>query len=205
MRGSIAKLPRMNPPKHEPEVSALLKRLLPTFCVLLSVLLDTAVIPAFYYGCYIVPVSLVIVILIGIQLGRVRGMLFGMIAGLLLDISSGTLGLKLFPYIAIGFLVGLLLDQQPQLTEAKSGKERFQLLAVRAIWIAILVLIYELVMVILQYFNNAVFQWVYVRDLLIRTCIVTLLSLLLYNPVSALLIGKSTADRNRKTREVKHF
>lgn len=183
----------------------MLKRLLPFLCVFLSVLLDTAVLPAFYYGRYVVPVSLIVVILIGIQLGRMRGMLFGMIAGLLLDITSGTLGLKLFPYIAIGFLVGFLLDQQPQLTEAKDGKERFQLLAVRAIWIAVLVLIYEIVMLVLQYFNNAVFQWIYVRDLLIRTGIATALAMLLYNPAYALLIGNSDAVRNRKTREVKRF
>lgn len=183
----------------------MLKRLTPLLFVLLSVLLDTAVIPAIYYGHYLIPVSLVVVLLIGIQLGRMRGMLFGLIAGLILDITSGSLGLKLFPYIAIGFLIGFLLDQQPETRTAKDGKEHFQLLAIRAIWITVLVLLFEIVMLVYQYFSNAVFQWVYVRDLLIRTLIVTVLTMALYNPMRAVFVGRSVAGRNRKTREMKHF
>ena len=73
----------------------MLKKILPALAIVFSVLLDTAVLPVFLYGRYLIPVSLILVILIGIQLGRMNGMLYGMIAGLLLDISTGTLGLKL--------------------------------------------------------------------------------------------------------------
>ena len=168
-------------------------------------MLDTAVIPVFYCGHYLVPVSLVVVILIGIQLGRMRGMLFGMITGLILDITCGSMGLKLFPYLAIGFLIGFLLDQQPDTSTAKNGKERFELLAIRAIWIAVLVLLYEIVMLVFQYFSNAVFRWIYVRDLLIRTAMVTALSLLLYNPMRVLFLGRNSTAGSRRTREVKRF
>ena len=181
----------------------MLKRLLPLLCILLSGLLDTAVIPAIYYGHYLIPVTLVVVILIGIQLGRMRGMLFGLIAGLISDITCGSLGLKLFPYIGIGFLIGFLLDQQPETSAAKDSKERFQLIAIRAIWIAVLVLLYEIVMLVYQYFSNAVLLWQYFRDLLIRTAMATVLSLLLYNPMRTILVGGSR--KNRKTREVKRF
>ena len=50
-----------------------------------------------------------------LRLARMRGMLYGMIAGLLMDISAGTLGMKPFPFIIIGFLIGFLLDQQPEI------------------------------------------------------------------------------------------
>ena len=48
----------------------MLKRIAPLLTVLLSVLLDTAVIPVFYCGRFALPLSLIVVILIGVQLGR---------------------------------------------------------------------------------------------------------------------------------------
>ena len=50
----------------------MLKRIAPLLTVLLSVLLDTAVVPVFYYGRFVLPLSLIVVILIGVQLGRNR-------------------------------------------------------------------------------------------------------------------------------------
>ena len=119
----------------------MLRKLAPIFTVLLSILLDTAVLPVFYYGRFLVPLSLVAVILCGVQLGRTSGMLYGMIAGLLLDVSAGTLGMKLFPYVAIGFLVGFFLDQQPEISRSMERRERLQRLAVRTIWISLPLLV----------------------------------------------------------------
>ena len=184
----------------------MLKRLAPLLAVFLSVLLDTAVLPVFYYGRFLLPLSLIVVILIGIQLGRMYGMLYGMIAGLLLDISAGTLGMKLFPYLAIGFLIGFLLDQQPEINRSTERKERFQLIAIRAIWIFVLLLVYEAIMLVYQYFSTAIFEWKYVRDLLLRVFAITALCMLLYPFFHALFIGKSRkAAGTRATREVKHF
>lgn len=185
----------------------MLKRLAPFLTILLGVLLDTAVLPAFYYGRYLIPLSLVIVILIGIQLGRMSGMLYGMIAGLLLDITAGSLGMKLIPYIIIGFLIGFLLDQQPEIDRSMERRERWQLLAVRMIWIAVLVVIHEIVMLVYQYFSTAIFHWIYICDLVIRVVMVTLLCILLYPPFRRIYIGKVNAARvkGRRFREVKHF
>lgn len=184
----------------------MLKRILPPLSILLSVLLDTAVLPVFLYGRYLVPVSLILVILIGIQLGRMRGMLYGMIAGLLLDISAGTLGLKLIPYILIGFLIGFLLDNQPEISRNTDRRERLQLLAVRAIWIFVLVFLHEIVLLIYQYFSTAIFEWKYVRDLLIRAAITISLCMLFYQPFHRVFIGKADHARSGRTvREVKHF
>ena len=174
--------------------------------ILLAILLDTAVIPVLYCGRFLVPLTLVLVILIGIQLGRTMGMLYGMIAGLLLDISTGYLGMKLFPYIIIGFLIGFLLDQQPQISRAMERSERIQLVAVRLIWVIILVLLHEIVMLVIQYFNTAVFEWEYAANLLIRSLITTALVQLIYPLTFRIFRGKARqAAGGRSTREVKHF
>ena len=157
----------------------MLKRFAPPLAVLLSILLDTAVIPAFYCGRYLIPLTLITVICIGVVLGRMNGVLYGLITGLLLDVSAGTLGMKFIPYMLIGFLIGFLLDEQPEITRSMEKSERIQLVAVQAIWIFVLVLVHEIVMLIYQYFSTAIFEWKYVRDLLLRTGAVTLLCLLL--------------------------
>lgn len=178
----------------------------PTLAVLLSLLLDTAILPAFYIGRFSLPCSMVVIILIGIQMGRMNGMLFGMIAGLLLDITTGTLGLKLIPYILIGFLIGFLLDIHPEISRSTDRKERTQLLAIRAIWIFVLVVLHEIVLFVYQYFSTAIFEWKYVGDLILRTITVTALCMLLYPVFRRIFIGKENAPvKGRATREVKHF
>ena len=184
----------------------MLRRLAPLFAVLITFLLDTAVLPVFYYGRYLVPLTLVVVIETGIQRGRTQGMLYGMIAGLLLDVSAGTLGMKLFPYVIIGFLIGFFLDQQPQIDRGMERRERVQLMLVRIIWIAALLIVYEAVMLIYQYFHTAIFEWRYLRDLCIRVAMVTALCLIAYSPLRAVWLGKPRAEkRGSATREVKKF
>lgn len=184
----------------------MLKKLAPILSVILSVLLDTAIFPVFYTGRFRLPLSLVIVILCGIQLGRVRGMLYGMVAGLLLDISVGTLGMKVFPYVLIGFLIGFLLDQQPEISRAMERSERLRRLAARVIWIFVLLIVYEITMLIYQYFNTAIFRWSYVGDLLLRTLMLTALCALLAPAFYRMCHGKAARPRKgRNTREVKNF
>lgn len=184
----------------------MMKRLAPLICVLLAMLLDTAVLPIFMYGRYLVPVSLAVVMAIGITLGRMRGMLYGMISGLLLDISAGTLGMKLFSFIIIGFLIGFLLDQQPEISRTMERRERTQLLAVRAIWAAVLVVLFEIVMLVYQYFSTAILKWSYIRDLLVRTLITTALVMLLTPLMKRLSSGKAVRiGKKRTTQEVKKF
>lgn len=184
----------------------MLKRLAPPLAVLLSILLDTAVIPAFYCGRYLIPLTLIVVISIGTLMGRMYGLLYGMITGLLLDVTAGTLGMKFIPYMIIGFLIGFLLDEQPEITRNMEKGERIQLIAVRAIWIFVLVAVYEIVMMIYQYFSTAIFEWKYVRDLLLRTGGVTLLCLMLQPMFRRLFIGRAaSAAAGRTTREVRRF
>lgn len=184
----------------------MLKKLAPILAVILSVIWDTAILPTFYYGRFLVPLSLVVVVLCGIQLGRVRGMLYGMIAGLMLDVSAGTLGMKFFPYVLIGFLIGFLLDQQPEISRGMERRERVQHIAVRAIWIAVLLTVHEIVMLVYQYFSTAVFRWSYVGVLLARVALTTALCMLLFPALHRLFFGKAAkAGKVRNTREVKNF
>ena len=184
----------------------MLRRLAPLFAVLIAFLLDTAILPVFYYGQFLMPLTLIVVIVTGIQLGRVWGMLYGLIAGALLDVSAGTLGMKLFPYVLIGFLIGFFLDQQPQIDRSMDRSERTQLMLVRIIWIAALLIVHEVVMLIYQYFHTAVFEWYYVRDLVIRVGLVTVLCLIAYPLFHAICFGRAKASRSgRSTREVKNF
>jgi len=177
--------------------------------ILLAILLDTAVIPLLYCGRFLIPLMLILVILIGIQLGRTMGMLYGMIAGLLLDISTGYLGMKLFPSIIIGFLIGFLLDplDQPADKKHKLGRsEQLHIVLIRAVWIAVLFGIYEIVLLVYQYFSTAVFEWVYLRNIFVRILALTASASLLYPVFHRIYLGKARDARSqRNTREVKSF
>ncbi len=183
----------------------MLRRLAPYFAAFIAFLLDTALIPVLYYGRYLVPLTLVVVILTGIQVGRAQGMICGLVSGLMLDVTAGTLGQKLLPYVIIGFLVGFFLDQQPQIDRSMPRKERVQLMLVRVIWISALLFLHELVLMIYQYFNTAIFEWAYLRDLFIRVAMMTALCLILYQPFRALCLGARSTGSGRDTREVKNY
>ena len=184
----------------------MLRRLSPLFAVLIALLLDTAVIPVLYYGRFLVPLTLIVVIEIGIQRGRTLGMIYGLVAGVLLDVSAGSLGLKLFPYVLIGFLIGFFLDQQPQIDRTMDRRERTQRMLVRIIWISALLLVFEIVMLVYQYFNTAVFEWIYVRDLFIRVAMMTVLCLISYPLFHSIFFGNVRAAHNSSaSREVKYF
>lgn len=184
----------------------MLRRFAPLLAVLVTFLLDTAILPVFYCGRFLVPLTLVTVMLTGIQLGRVQGMLYGMIAGLLLDVSAGTLGEKLFAYVLIGFLIGFFLDQQPQIDRSTQRRDRVQLYLVRIIWIAALLLLHELILLVYQYFNTAIFAWAFVWNMLLRVALTTALCLLAYPLFRAMYFGVPREHKaGRSTREVKNF
>ena len=181
------------------------KKLAPIFTVLLSVLLDTSVIHVLYHGVFLIPVSMIVVVLISILLGKSWGVLYGLIAGLILDVTAGTLGLKLFGYIALGFMVGLMLDQQDHKGMIERDQSIRNALA-RIIWIAVFVGLYEVVMLIYQYFSTAVFEWAFVQNLLIRLGTTVVLSTLLYPLLRRMYLGKrSRFAGHQDTREVKNF
>lgn len=183
----------------------MLRKLAPLFTILLSVLLDTSVIHVLYHGVFLIPISLIVVIMISILLGRTQGVLYGLIAGLLLDVSAGSLGLKLFGYIALGFMTGFLLDQQDHSGIIERDQHIRNIIS-RFIWILVFVGLYEIVMLVYQYFSTAIFEWGFVRNMLIRIGAMTLLCTLCYPLFRKMFLGKrSRYAANQTTREVKNY
>ena len=83
------------------------RRILPTILVILTLLLDTAILPVFLVPWWMPLFALLTVHVLGLLLGRTRGALFGMLAGLTVDISVSTpLGLMTLFYGLLGYAGG---------------------------------------------------------------------------------------------------
>ena len=181
----------------------MLRRLAPTLMILVCVTLDTTVIPVFYGGVYTVPLTIVAVFLIGMLMGRMSGLLYGTIGGLLIDITTGTLGMMTFFFMAVGFMIGLILyNPGERLRSARrhAGRKRFQ----RGIWVFVLYAIGEVALYVIQYFNTADLRPIYFVNIGVRALICTALTLLLRPVAYAILLGDNRRVPTRH-REVKTF
>lgn len=180
--------------------------LIPALLILLLLMLDTAVLPVFVSSVYSVPLTLALVICIGAGYGRISGMLYGMAAGLLIDVLVGyPLGLRLFQYIAAGFLSGLIV----YVTDAERLEHGFRrgLYALRLALFSIgFHLASEAVICVYQYFNTARFEAIYALNALVRVGIGAALVLIIYVPFMRLAAGrKKSPAPARSRREVKFF
>ena len=160
--------------------------------------------PIVYGGVYTVPLTLVAVFLIGMLMGRMQGLLYGTIGGLLIDITSGTLGMMAFFIMAVGFLIGLILynpGEHLRMARRNARKRRIQ----RGVWVFALTMMGEIVLFIIQYFNTATLQWVYFLNMGVRALICTALTILLRPAAYRLLLGDDRRRRPVRDREVKSF
>ena len=181
------------------------RRLLPALLVLMCFLLDTTVYPAVYSGVYVVPLTVVAVFCIGMVLGRMRGLLYGTLGGLLMDITTGTLGMMTYFLMFMGFMIGLIV-YVPNERLLPSRRKRQRRLAWRSIWVFALYTAGEVALFVIQYFNTAEFEWVYLLNILIRAAVCTAACALAKPVFDLLLTGKSIigAGKSRKG-EVKRF
>ncbi|MEG1604726.1 MAG: rod shape-determining protein MreD [Clostridia bacterium] len=85
-----------------------MRRFFPIILVLVTLLIDLSVVPSIAVH-WAVPVFLLpTVIVLGLLLGRTRGLLYGMVGGLLVDILVGhPMGLMAILYLLIGYLAGV--------------------------------------------------------------------------------------------------
>ena len=84
------------------------RRILPALLTALSLILDIAVLPVFVVSPYLPVFSLLTVLVLGLLLGRTRGLWFGLAAGLLMDILVATpLGLQTVLYVLVGYGGGI--------------------------------------------------------------------------------------------------
>lgn len=180
----------------------MLRRLTPLITTLLAMLLDTAVIPILYHGTYTFPLTLVVVLCIGLLLGRLRGLLFGMIGGVLIDISSGTLGMMTFYFMAAGFLVALIVDET---NDRRMAGVRFHLR--RAGVSFAMYMLGEIAFGVYRYFLTASFEWIFVQHMVLRGLMAAALVVLFCPVLSRLFFGRRRAQRKNhgSKREVKHF
>lgn len=164
-------------------------------------LLDTAVLPVFYHGVYTVPLTIVVVMCIGLIEGRLMGLLLGMIGGLFIDVTTGILGVMTFYFMAAGFLIGLIIDEA---NDRPITGVRFHLR--RAVVSFVLYMLGEAVFCVYRYFVSASFEWYYLRAMLIRGGIAAALTVLLCPLLARLFKGKKPkAGYSGNHREVKYF
>ena len=182
----------------------MLRRLLPTLLALVFFLIDTTILPMLYGGVYAVPLSAVLIFCIGMTLGRMRGLLYGTLTGLLIDITSGTLGMMTFFYMFIGFMIGLIV-YEPAERVVSSRRKRQRRLMWQATWVFALYAIGEIALFIIQYFNTATFEWVYLLNILIRAVICTALTMVMKPLLAWFLVPKGADRAVPRTREVKSF
>lgn len=181
----------------------MLRRVAPVLMILAAFILDTTVLPVVYGGVYTVPLTVVAVFLIGMLMGRMSGLLYGTIGGLLIDITSGTLGIMTFFFMAVGFMIGLILynpGERLRTARRQARRKRFQ----RALWVFALYATGELALFALQYFNTADIRPIYFVNIAIRSLICAALTLLLRPAAYSLLLGNPSRVPTRD-REVKSF
>ena len=182
----------------------MLRRFYPAVLILLCFILDTTVMPAVYGGVYTVPLTIVAVFCIGMVLGRMRGLLYGTLGGLLMDITTGTLGMMTFFFMFVGFMIGLIVyvPNERILPSRRKQRRRFMW---RAVWVLSLYVIGEVALLIVQYFNTATIHFIYILNLLIRALICTALVTLLRPLMERLLVDRRDVRALPRNREVKSF
>ena len=180
------------------------RRFAPALLVLACFLLDTTILPIVYTGVYAVPLTMVAVFLIGMLMGRMRGLLYGTIGGLLIDITSGTLGMMTFYFMAVGFMIGLILYVPGEpLRPARRNARRRRL--ERALWVFALYALGEAAIFVIQYFNTATIRWVYFFNIAVRGLICAAL-VMIFRPLAyRLLLGTRQRRVPSRNREVKSF
>jgi len=182
----------------------LFRRLSPILLILVCFLLDTTIMPIVYGGVYTVPLTIIAVFGIGMIQGRMSGLLFGTLGGLLMDITTGTLGTMTFFFMFVGFMIGLIVYQPADRLLPSRRKQRRRLMW-QATWIFVLYTVGEIAILVAQYFNTATMEWLYLLNILIRALICTALTLLLRPAMQRLLLGRNPGRALPRNREVKNF
>ena len=181
----------------------MLRRFAPLLMILVSFMLDTTLLPIVYSGVYAVPLTAVMVLLVGMLMGRMSGLLYGTIGGLLIDITTGTLGMMTFYFMALGYMIGLLLYNPGEYLRSGRRRPRRRLIQ-RFVWTFVFYALGEVALFVMQYFNTAALRPEYFINIVARSLICAALTLLLYPLAYALLVGNRNRVPNRD-REVKSF
>lgn len=169
------------------------RRLLPYLLIIVLVLIDVSVVPVFTTSVYVLPVALIYVMCAGMLLGRMHGMLCGLLGGLLVDILTGyPLGYMLIVYIACGYITGFMGHDSDE-TRAQENYSRTRAFFRRALYVMVVMAIFEIVTIVYQYFHTALMQPEYFIHALVRVLICTALTSGMYYLFAPVIVGKSVA------------
>lgn len=196
--------------RHLPEDLPLLRRLAPAIALLATLILDTTVLPIVYSGPYAVPLTLILVFLIGLIMGRMQGLLYGTVGGLLIDITSGTLGMMTFYFMACGFMIGFMLnDMEISPTPSRSGRRSrrrwLRPYLTRAVWIFALYTVGEIVLLMIQYYHTTELYLIYFINIALRGLICAALVLLFRPAARKLFLIRKPGKKPLINRQVRHF
>lgn len=172
--------------------------------ILVCFILDTTIIPIVYGGVYTVPLTIIAVFGIGMIQGRMSGLLFGTLGGLLMDITTGTLGAMTFFFMFAGFMIGLIVYQPAKRVLPSRRKQRRRIIW-QATWVFALYTVGEIAILVAQYFNTAAMEWRYILNILLRALICTGLTMLARPAMQRLLLGSNPERALPRNREVKNF
>ena len=177
---------------------------MPWVLIFVTAMLDTVVLPLFFRGPYVVPLTWICVMCIALLMGRMPGILYGFWGGFLLDVIGGSLGERLIALILIGYLLGLIVyESDPRRLREIS---RRKMLIRRAVYSTVFSMAAEGVICFYQYFHTARFEWIYLLNCAIRSCILGACTLLLLPVVGRIVLGKGRRKEKRsRVREVKSF
>ena len=182
----------------------MIRRFAPLLLILFCFLLDTSILPIVYGGVYTIPLTLVAVFHIGMLMGRMRGLLYGTIGGLLIDITTGTLGAMTFFFMACGFVIGLLLYAPNEHLRASRRIQRRRRTQ-RVVWVFMLYAIGETALFVIQYFNTTVIEWIFLINIGVRSLLCTLIALLFYPLARRVLLGGNNRRTPARNREVRSY
>lgn len=183
------------------------RRLLPYLLIVALVLIDVSVIPVFTASVYVLPITLMFVMCAGMLLGRMHGMLGGLLGGLLVDIFTGyPLGYMMIVYIACGYITGFMGYDSDE-TRAQENYSRLRAMLRRAIYVAVVLAIFEIVTIVYQYFHTALMQGTYFLYALGRIAIGTVCTSGMYFLLAPVIVGNADARVRIGTsrREVKNL
>lgn len=182
------------------------RRVLPYLLIVLLVLIDVSVVPVFTASVYVLPLALIFVICVSMILGRLHGVLGALLGGLLVDILTGyPVGYMMIAYPAICLITGMFGFDTDEM-RAQDDYSRVKAFFRRALVVFIVMVLFETVIIVYQYFHTALLQGWYFTDAIMRTVLLTVLVSGFYYPVSVLLLGREDARvRIGNKREVRNL
>jgi cell shape-determining protein MreD len=171
----------------------MLRRLLPYLLVVFWVLIDISVVPVFTASIFVMPLALVFTMCTGALLGRMHGLLCGLVGGLLVDILAGTpLGYMMLTYLGCGYVAGMGGYDSDE-ARAQESYSYIKAFFRRTLAVFVALGLFELVTMVYQYFNTALFQWIYAGNAFVRMLIGAAAFDVMYYLTMPLLVGRATA------------